>query len=139
MMNSCSVQEKVGHDSVDHSLPGVLRVIASRGHSHMGPRIRILLAPHPRASFGRRHDLHRLESCCPPIYVRNGQPRWLSADLDDTRDACKPFASSVPYTTYRGVGNTSCWAGRCQPFCCSGSERTLTLSPIHTHARGGFY
>jgi hypothetical protein len=30
MMNSYSVQEKVSHDSDDHSLPGVLRAIASR-------------------------------------------------------------------------------------------------------------
>lgn len=52
MMNSYSVQEKVSHDSDDHSLPGVLRAIASRGYSHMGPRICILLTPHPRTSFG---------------------------------------------------------------------------------------
>jgi hypothetical protein len=106
-MNSYSAQEKVGRDSDDYSFPGVLRAFASRGHSHMGPRIRILLTPHPRASFGGRHDLHRLESCCRPIYVRDRKPRWLSADLDDTRDTCEPFASSLPYTTYRGVCNTS--------------------------------
>jgi hypothetical protein len=100
-MNSYSVQEKVSHDSGDHSPPSVLRAIASRGHPYMGPRIRILLTPHPRAGFGGRHDLHRLESCCRPIYVRDGKPRWLSADLDDTRDTCEPFASSFPYTTFR--------------------------------------
>lgn len=101
MMNSYSAQEKVSHDSDDHSLSGVLRAIASRGHSHMGPRIRILLAPHPRAIFGGRHDLHRLESCCRPIYVRDRKPRWLTANLDDARDTCEPFASSFPYITFR--------------------------------------
>lgn len=135
-MNSCSVQEKVSHDPDDRSLPGVLRAIVSRGHSHMGPRIRIVLAPHPSASFGGRHDMHCLESCRRPIYVRDGKSRWLSADLDDTRDICEPFASNLPYTTYRCVCNTSRWAGRCQPFC-SGSAGTF--SPIHTLARAGIY
>jgi hypothetical protein len=107
MTNSYSVQEKVSHDSDDHLLLGVLRAIASRGHSRMGPRIRILLTPHSRTSFGGRHDLHRMESCCQPIYVRDGKPRWFGTDLDNAGDACEPFASSSPYTTYRVVGNTN--------------------------------
>ena len=106
-MNSYSVQEKVSCDSDNHSLPGVLRASVSRGHSHMGPRIRILLTPHPRASFGWRYDLHSLESYCQPIYVRDGKPRWLSADLDDTRDTRESFASKLKNTAYRGVGNTN--------------------------------
>jgi hypothetical protein len=102
-MNSFSVQGKVSHDSAGHSL-AVLRAIASWGHSYMGPRIRILPTPHPRARFGGRHDLHRLESRCRPIHVRDGQPRRFGADLDNTRDIAGQFASSFPYATYRGVG-----------------------------------
>jgi hypothetical protein len=99
-MNSCSVGEKVSPDSADRSL-AVLRAIASWGHSYMGPRIRILPTPHHCASFGGRHDLHRLEPCFGPIYVRDGQPRRIRADLDDTRDTA---ASGFPYATHRGVG-----------------------------------
>ena len=104
-MNSCSVQEKVSHNRVDHSFT-VLRVTWSWGHSYMGSRIGIIPPPHPRASIGQRHDLHRLESRCRPVHVCDGQPRRYGADMDDTRDAVGQLASNSPNKcfTYRSAG-----------------------------------
>lgn len=133
-MNLCCVQGKVSHDSTNHSL-AVLREIASWGHSYLGSRIRILPTPHPRASFGGRHDMYRLESRSRPIHVRDGQPRRFGADLDHTRDTAGQFASSYLYATYRGVRIPTCRAERCQP-CCSCSARTH--SPVYTHARAKY-